>query len=45
MDAQMKNNGGASLRKIISSMDFSEVETILKNCYKYSPHAMNEFII
>ena len=34
----MKNNRRASLRKIISSIDFSETETILKTCYKYSPH-------
>jgi len=34
----MKKHRRASLRKIISSIDFSEAETILKNCYKYSPH-------
>ncbi len=33
----MKHYRRANLRKIISRLDFSEVEKILKTCYKYSP--------
>jgi hypothetical protein len=33
----MKRNRRASLRTIISNLNFSEIEDILTTCYKYTP--------